>query len=487
MKKILSTLFLVLAALGIALTGKTQCVVTNLGVNLKSYNPATCHVVFDLSWEQEVNNGNKYAYVHLWTSANYHTPAANWATMYSNPAAYPKAADLINALATIAIFDNGTATPFIGTKYPPDELFVIPLTAGLSVVKTPLTGGLRERMTIFNIDLVLGSCTDVIAVKGDVWASQASNGKNVHCASQGLSFNLNNPRVIGFKVCEPRSVTFGITNNDPATAIKVYYNLYKDDGDNIFEPGVGTHLDGDPILTSADIDIAPLATYAVTRMSYPGNDLPGESGSLWIEVITKVPVYSFAMISELLDPGCVPLPVQLTSFSAERNGATVLLKWTTATEINCKGFRIERKTGNGWITAGFVNSAALNGMSTEKLDYQYTDLNNVKGLSQYRIVQEDLDGRLAYSEIRSVPGEGHSNMLVYPNPSQNGTFNIVFSGQNTRRDILILDMNGRCIRQIKNSSDNTVVLRNIPQGLFLLRIIDLETREMLVQKIMVGK
>lgn len=487
MKKILSTLFLVLAALGIALTAKTQCVVTNLGVNLKSYNPTTCHVVFDLSWEQEVNNGNKYAYVHLWTSANYHTPAANWATMYSNPAAYPKAADLVNALATIAIFDNGTDNPYIGTKYPPDELFVTPLTAGLSVVKTPLTGGLRERMTIFNIDLVLSSCADVIAVKGDVWASQASNGKNVHCASQGLSFNLNNPRVTGFKVCEPRSVTFGITNNDPATAIKVYYNLYKDDGDNIFEPGVGTHLDGNPILTSGDLDIAPLNTYSVTRMSYPGNDLPGEAGSLWIEVLTKVPVYSFAVIGELLDPGCVPLPVKLTSFTAQRNGATVLLKWTTATEFNCKGFRVERKTNEGWITAGFVNSAALGGMSNEKLDYQFTDLNSVKGLSQYRIAQEDFDGRLAYSEIRSVPGEDHENMLVYPNPSQDGTFNIVFGGQNTRRDIMILDMNGRCIRQVKNNSDNTVVLRNIPQGLFLVRVIDLETREMLVQKIMVGK
>ncbi len=86
-----------------------------------------------------------------------------------------------------------------------------------------------------------------------------------------------------------------------------------------------------------------------------------------------------------------------------------------------------------------------------------------------------------------MPGEDHENMLVYPNPSQDGTFNIVFGGQNTRRDIMILDMNGRCIRQVKNNSDNTVVLRNIPQGLFLVRVIDLETREMLVQKIMVGK
>ena len=487
MKKILSTLFPVLAALGIALTGNTQCVITNLGVNLKSYNPATCHVVFDLSWEQEVNNGNKYAYVHLWTSANYHTPAANWATMYTNPAAYPKAADLVNALGTIAIFDNGTATPYIGTKYPPDDVFVTPLTTGLSVVKTPLISGVRERMTIFNIDLVLSSCADVIAIKGDVWASQAFNGKNVHCASQGLSFNLNNPRVIGFKVCEPRSITFGITNNDPVTAIKVYYNLYKDDGDRIFEPGVGSHLDGDPILTSADIDIAPLNTYSVTRMPYPGNDAPGESGSLWIEVITRVPVYSFAMISELQDPGCVPLPVQLTSFTAERKGAAVILKWTTATEFNSKGFNIERKTDGGWITTGFVNSQALNGMSSDKLDYQFTDINNVKGVSQYRVAQEDMDGRLIYSEIRSVPGEGHAAMLVYPNPSQDGTFNLVVIGQNTRRDIMILDMNGRCISQVKNNSDNTVVLRNIPQGLFMIRVIDLETREMMVQKIVVGR
>ena len=38
-----------------------------------------------------------------------------------------------------------------------------------------------------------------------------------------------------------------------------------------------------------------------------------------------------------------PVPVELTSLSASANGNIVILKWTTATEINNKGFEIQRK------------------------------------------------------------------------------------------------------------------------------------------------
>ena len=48
------------------------------------------------------------------------------------------------------------------------------------------------------------------------------------------------------------------------------------------------------------------------------------------------------------------LPVELTSFTAEANVNSVSLNWNTATETNNKGFEIQRNSGSGFATVGFV-------------------------------------------------------------------------------------------------------------------------------------
>lgn len=485
MKRIFLTAALLLAGASVS-TVFSQCMITNLGVNLKSYNASTCHVQFDLSWEQEVNNGNKYAYVHLWTGAAYHTPAASWAMMYTNPAAYPGSADLVNSLGTICIYENSSLQPKIGSAYLPDDPAVIPLTSGLSVVKTPLPGGLRERMTINNIDLVLASCINVVSVKADVWASQAANGKNVHCASQGLSFNLNNPRVTGFKICEPRSISFGIMNNDPVETITVYYNLYKDDGDEIFEPGAGPGLDGAPIVVSSDITILPLQSWSVSKMIYPGSNVNGETGSLWVEVITRIPAFSFTSIAKLADPGCIPLPVTFDNFTASRQMGTVWLKWETLTESGNSGFVPERKTSENWEALGYVPTKAADGNSSSRLYYQFEDMQQTRGIVQYRIRQVSRDGKMSYSEIKAMNGDAQlSSVTVYPNPAYNGKINIVFADDDRTRDIRITDMSGRLVKHIPYVKQNVLEINDLRPGLYLLRVISSGTPEQQVKKIMV--
>jgi len=486
MKKILLSLF-VLGVVGTTVKVQSQCTVSDLGVNLKEFNSATCVVKFDFTWVQEVNNGNKFAYVHLWTEANYHTPAANWVGMYSNPPSSPDAADLATSLGTIAIFNNGTATPFIGTSYPPDG-GVIPLTSGLTITKTPIPGGTTEQMTIEGITLTLPACTGVVKIKADVWASQAENGKNVHCASQGLLFNLNNPRVTGVKVCNPRSISFGITNNDPAIPITINWNLYKDDGDGIFEPGTGAGRDGAAINTETGITIAPSATYSKFQFAFNGSTTAGEKGNYWLQVETTSPAFSFGTFAEILDPGCAALPVDFKSFTAARNRSNVNLKWETMTERNCEGFAIDRNVGGAWEQIAFVPSKGQNGNSDDLLAYTYVDLNQYKGISQYRIRQVDLDSRSKYSEIRSVRGEGQSGKtIVYPNPSNDGRVNIVFEETNVSRNVSVMDMSGRLIKQWRSVTNNNLTIDNLTPGMYSLRILAIETGEQTVEKIVVNK
>lgn len=481
MKKIL--IFLFVLCLGASVNLNAQCTISRVSVEIVSFNSSTCQVIFNLSWEQETNNGNKFAYIHLWKAADYHTPAANWVGMYTPPVDAPDAADLINSLGTISIFDNGTATPTIGTTYPPDPT-IIPLTGAITVTKTPLSGS-SERVTLKNISLVIpGGCSGALPIKGDVWASQASNGRLVHCASEGLSFDLKNPTLTGFKVCAPRSVTFTITNTG-STSITLHYVLYTDNGDALFTPdGVGF----DSLLTTAsDVTLAPGASLTQIQLVYPGATGVNADKSIWLEAV--VTGETTTTVKLLADPGCATLPVIFKSFVAKRNRSTIELKWVTATEINNSGFEVQRQFGTGnWQTVAFIPTQALGGNSGSDLSYAYNDINSAKGISNYRVRQVDLDGKSKYSETRAVRGESQSGkIIVYPNPSFDGKVNVVFEDLNTIRDVSLVDINGRIVKQWKGIANNNIQIDNLNPGLYNLRIVIPATGEQSIEKIVVNK
>ena len=111
------------------------------------------------------------------------------------------------------------------------------------------------------------------------------------------------------------------------------------------------------------------------------------------------------------------IPVELTSFSASVNGNNVLLKWTTATEINNSGFDVERRNPNGeWKSIGFVPGA---GTTTENRTYNFSDKNLNKGKYFYRLKQIDFGGTYEYSKIVEVEITSPAKFELaqnYPNP-----------------------------------------------------------------------
>jgi len=183
-----------------------------------------------------------------------------------------------------------------------------------------------------------------------------------------------------------------------------------------------------------------------------------------------------------------PLPVNFKSFTAVRNGGNVNLRWETMTEQNNSGFAVERKTNGGWEQVGFVQSQAPNGSSSNLLVYNYTDANTFKGISQYRLRQIDFDNRSTTSEVKAVRGVNNkAQLLVYPNPSNNGIVNVVFEDGSAIRDVTLSDMAGRVVRQMKGISNNNIQFENLFPGVYSLRVVDRETGEQNVQKIVVNK
>jgi len=112
------------------------------------------------------------------------------------------------------------------------------------------------------------------------------------------------------------------------------------------------------------------------------------------------------------------LPVSLLTFVAKPQSRYVQLDWTTATETNNDYFTVERTTD----TQHFIEVARVRGNGTSMVKHNYTadDVAPVTGRAYYRIKQTDFDGKVTYSDLRSVEYSGGSedaSVSVYPNPA----------------------------------------------------------------------
>ncbi len=97
---------------------------------------------------------------------------------------------------------------------------------------------------------------------------------------------------------------------------------------------------------------------------------------------------------------------------------SVRLVWITATELNNRGFEIEKKAENlDWVSIGFVQG---NGTKLIPTTYTFTDSKiSTTGKYLYRLKQIDNDGSIEYSyvvEVNPAPAEIFLLDQNYPNP-----------------------------------------------------------------------
>jgi hypothetical protein len=138
-----------------------------------------------------------------------------------------------------------------------------------------------------------------------------------------------------------------------------------------------------------------------------------------------------------------PLPVTLTSFTANCNGEKVNIDWTTATEYNSSHYILQNsRDGQNWVEVAKIQSA---GTTNQKSNYSYQD-KSFGGISYYRLVQVDFDGQFEIFGPISVNCEiDINNIIVYPNPSSNTVSIQMINQMDETMDLTILDFNGKII------------------------------------------
>lgn len=95
------------------------------------------------------------------------------------------------------------------------------------------------------------------------------------------------------------------------------------------------------------------------------------------------------------------IPVELTSFTATRDGAAAVLQWTTQSEVNNAGFEVESKPASG---SRFERLAFVRGAGTTDAvqQYRFRTEELPPGEHLFRLRQVDLDGAFMHTRVTSV-------------------------------------------------------------------------------------
>ncbi len=172
------------------------------------------------------------------------------------------------------------------------------------------------------------------------------------------------------------------------------------------------------------------------------------------------------------------LPVTLVNFAGSKAGSNSHLSWTTQTEINNSYFMLERSVDGMKFSAisGKINSAAVDGNSTQSLNYYYNDLAPVKGINYYRLLQTDKDARTTYSKTIQLQFNGGYEITMYPNPVSNVLNVAGFASEKADLQIKMTDVNGRIINTttLKNQQGNWTTQVNaerLPAGIYYITVV----------------
>ncbi len=486
MKKI--TTFLALSILLLIANVKlnAQCTITNTTVEIVNtqISGADCLITFTLSFDLENNSGNKYIHLHLWETSQYPNPAFVYKTSFQ-----PNATDLANTIKNIVIDNNTGGQPvFLNVYAPAPTVPVVNTTTNpdLSIVTVPTSNPAVTRFIISNLKITrTGACNNSLTFKADFWSSQAASANATHCWVQGFSLGITDPVLTGNVNCGFYDVAISTTSATKS----VYYDVYVDGSttnaaNNIFDQATDTYITtvgsiGSPIIITQGTPYNPAGFFTLPA---PFNAPPYLNRKVFI--IVKI-VGETYLIQETLTPvttSCGVAPILLTDFYAYRKtSSTVQLSWKTQTEINAKGFEIERKTDNGYVKVGYVAAKNIqNGAS-----YSFQDNNSGKSISLYRLKMIDIDGSSKLSEVRSVKGNATTNdFTIFPNPSTGSTkVSITDIEENT--DVQLIDNSGRVLKTIPIASTNIIELNKLQRGIYLVRIVNKNTGIAVTKKLTV--
>jgi hypothetical protein len=181
------------------------------------------------------------------------------------------------------------------------------------------------------------------------------------------------------------------------------------------------------------------------------------------------------------------LPVKFTSFTGKFINDKIALNWKTHDETDLKYYIIERKIGtNLYGEIGRVNSR---GNSPGAQQYDFVDMKPGDGKANYRLKLVYRDNSITYSEPVTL-SKSLSNIAIhcYPNPVTNElVIGFEVSGRHNYKVKLLNMVNQGVFESTFSTTNNGRMIiprtKIIQKGIYILKVIDLNTQEEFAEKI----
>lgn len=186
-------------------------------------------------------------------------------------------------------------------------------------------------------------------------------------------------------------------------------------------------------------------------------------------LVMEFSVTSFSNFTPIFNPGSIstPVPVSWLAIGAKRQENLVDVHWSTAAEVNCSHYEVQRSSdGRTFKTLGVVSAM---GTTNSVSQYRFLDERAVQSRIYYRIKQIDFDGNYDYSKLIAV--QRMDAVQISPNPFSNQVN--VSVGSDWIESLVVLDLYGRELLTKKVDS-NSVQLELGPElnyGMYVLRIV----------------
>ena len=147
----------------------------------------------------------------------------------------------------------------------------------------------------------------------------------------------------------------------------------------------------------------------------------------------------------------VSLPVELTAFDATPTTTSVLLNWTTETELNNDYFEIQHSVdGQKFEVIGTVLGA---GTSLEAQEYGFEHDKPVNGTNYYRLRQVDFDGAFEISQTVVAEFSRNTTDFTLAPSVANSYVNILFDELSDEKAMIeIYNISGVLVKQMNISS-----------------------------------
>lgn len=175
-------------------------------------------------------------------------------------------------------------------------------------------------------------------------------------------------------------------------------------------------------------------------------------------------------ITSLQITGTPPvLPLNLLSFTAQKDNGDVLLNFATSGETGINSFDIQRSPdGSSFTPIGIVPATGAS-----RNQYRFDDTHPLPASNFYRLKMVNTDGSANYSKIVTIDFNPSAALTVFPNPA-GGSVNIQLTPPAGQTLLQIVNAAGRIVRSQTLTSNGATLsttfdLTSLPNGMYFVK------------------